>query len=246
MKTLSIRQPWASLICSGMKDIENRTWKPAQVPCRILIHASSTKVPKSWPQKFGPFFYGKLSNAIDFGWIPPVEEMPTSAIIGYVDVVGITTESDSLWADEECQQWILENPHLFDEPILDVKGKLNLFEYDLDENNLPPAHQIHLIKPRIEGDKYIVTFTDEVMTEQWNDWQEFQEGDDMLFYDSDDMANITDENDNQIPIKEIVIRNESGTKVLHFEVTNNGYWVENEGTEEETWSIIFSLGKKLD
>ena len=65
-------------------------------------------------------------------------------------------------------------------------------------------------------------------------------------YDSDDMADITDEDDNQIPIKEIVIQNESGTKVLHFEVTNKGYWVENEDTEEETWSIIFSLGKKLD
>lgn len=35
------------------------------------------------------------------GWIPSIDEMPTSAIIGYVDVVGVTTESDSVWADEE-------------------------------------------------------------------------------------------------------------------------------------------------
>ena len=28
MKTLSVRQPWASLLVSGLKDIENRTWAP--------------------------------------------------------------------------------------------------------------------------------------------------------------------------------------------------------------------------
>ena len=27
MKALSIKQPWASLIAHGIKDIENRTWK---------------------------------------------------------------------------------------------------------------------------------------------------------------------------------------------------------------------------
>ena len=44
MKVLSVQQPWASLICAGIKDVENRTWKPAQVPGRILIHASSKKI----------------------------------------------------------------------------------------------------------------------------------------------------------------------------------------------------------
>jgi len=42
MKAITIKQPWASLIVHGIKDIENRTW-----PCpkkylgqRVLIHAS--------------------------------------------------------------------------------------------------------------------------------------------------------------------------------------------------------------
>lgn len=30
MKTISIKQPWASLITHGIKDIENRTWKCPQ------------------------------------------------------------------------------------------------------------------------------------------------------------------------------------------------------------------------
>lgn len=41
MKALSVKQPWASVICTGLKDVENRTWKPAQIPGRFLIHASS-------------------------------------------------------------------------------------------------------------------------------------------------------------------------------------------------------------
>ena len=43
MKAITIKQPWASLIVHGIKDIENRTW-----PCpkkylgqRVLIHSSA-------------------------------------------------------------------------------------------------------------------------------------------------------------------------------------------------------------
>ncbi len=245
MKTLSVRQPWASLICSGMKDIENRTWQPAQVPCRILIHASSAKLPKSWVKKAGPFLAGKLLNAVDYGWIPPVEELPTSAIIDYVDVVGVTTDSQSLWAEENCQQWQLENAYVFDEPICDVKGKLNLFEYDLDENDLPPAHRINIVLPRVENETFILTITDKAMNMEWDSYQEFEEGHDMLFYDSDEMDVLLQEDGNFRPIKAIKVQNESQTKFIHFEVTEAGFWIENEGTEDEQISVLFRLGKKL-
>ena len=45
MKAISIKQPWASLIAHGIKDIENRTWKCPQkyIGQRVLIHASSSK-----------------------------------------------------------------------------------------------------------------------------------------------------------------------------------------------------------
>ena len=246
MKTLSVRQPWASLICSGMKDVENRTWKPAQLPCRILIHASSAKLPKSWAQKAGPFLVGKLLNVAGFGWIPLPKELPTSAIIGYVDVVGVTTESESMWADEGCQQWQLAHAHVFDEPIRDVKGKLNLFEFPLDENNLPPAHQVNRILPCMEGDTFVITLTDAAMEEQWNGYQEFQEGDDMLFYSSDEMDVLVLEDESCRPVKAIRVQNESQTKWIHFEVTENGFWLENEGTEDEQYSFVFRLGKKLN
>lgn len=45
MKAISIKQPWASLIAHGIKDIENRTWKCPQkyIGQRVLIHASKGK-----------------------------------------------------------------------------------------------------------------------------------------------------------------------------------------------------------
>jgi hypothetical protein len=39
MKIISIKQPWASLIVHGLKDVENRTW-PTRYRGPLLIHAS--------------------------------------------------------------------------------------------------------------------------------------------------------------------------------------------------------------
>lgn len=147
MKTLSIQQPWASLVCAGIKDVENRTWKPADVPGRILIHASSKKVTKNFFASIPEYLVSFINNDIGFGNLPELDTLPTSAIIGYVTVTGFEEgEVDSIWSDGPgVIKWKLEDAWLFDEPILNVKGKLNLFDYDeIDENNLPPAHQVEL------------------------------------------------------------------------------------------------------
>ena len=41
MKALTMKQPFAHLICVGIKDIENRTWKCMEkhIGKRVLIHA---------------------------------------------------------------------------------------------------------------------------------------------------------------------------------------------------------------
>ena len=40
MKTLSVKQPWSTLICAGVKDVENRTWR-TEYRGPLLIHASA-------------------------------------------------------------------------------------------------------------------------------------------------------------------------------------------------------------
>ena len=147
MKTLSIQQPWASLVCAGIKDVENRMWKTDQTPGRILIHANSKKVTKNFFEGVPPYLSTIINNEIAFGNFPELETLPTSAIIGYVTVTSFEDSAmDSVWADGPgVIKWKLEDAWLFDEPILNVKGKQNLFDYDeIDENNLPPAHQVEL------------------------------------------------------------------------------------------------------
>ena len=147
MKVLSVQQPWASLICAGIKDVENRTWKAAKVPGRILIHASSKKVTKNFFAGIPEHIVSFINNEISFGNFPELETLPTSAIVGYVTVTAFEEgEVNSIWSDGPgVIKWKLEDAWMFDEPILNVKGKLNLFDYDeIDENNLPPAHKVEL------------------------------------------------------------------------------------------------------
>lgn len=50
------------------------------------------------------------------------------AIIGHVDLVDVVEDSDSVWAEKCCYNWILDNPVLYDEPVINVKGKLRFFD----------------------------------------------------------------------------------------------------------------------
>lgn len=152
MKTLSVQQPWASLICTGIKEIENRTWE-TKYRGKLLIHASGKKVPKNFLDTLSIEVCNDVVNNITFGNMEPLDELPTGAIIGFVELTDCVTEfTESIYdGGDDCVKWIMENAYMFDEPIMGVKGKLGLFEYPLDENNLPPYHKVMLRKPCVEG-----------------------------------------------------------------------------------------------
>lgn len=165
MKTLSVRQPWATLICAGIKDVENRTWKAAKVPGKILIHASSRKVPKNFLDTLSVEHNSIINNHIFMGNLAPMgDQYPTSAIIGYCTITGFEDDTDSVWDDGPgVIKWTIEDAWMFDEPILNVNGKLNLFDYDLDENNLPPAHKVPLLNIHMEDDKVVLPVMDGII-----------------------------------------------------------------------------------
>ena len=50
------------------------------------------------------------------------------AIIGHVDLVNIVDDTTSLWADNSLYYWIFDNPVLYEKPVINVKGKLRLFD----------------------------------------------------------------------------------------------------------------------
>lgn len=165
MKTLSVSQPWASVICSGMKDVENRKWQATQVPGRILIQATAAK-PDDGIEFTLCEYAGQIRNARLMGWIPEYKDMPRGAIIGYLDVFEIVRNSDSFWAQKDSFHWCLKDAYVFDEPILNVKGvQGHLFEYSIDEANLPPAHKVDIKMPVRNGDVLTIPASDNVISD---------------------------------------------------------------------------------
>lgn len=141
MKTLSIKQPWASLIIENIKNIENRTWKCPEkyIGQRILVHASSAKT------------IGLMANYLNkdqllafrekFGWSGLDFLEPRGAIIGSVEIVDCVINHPSVWAEKTdmhtvgwstkpIYNWVLANPIKFSEPI-PAKGKLMFWDFDL-------------------------------------------------------------------------------------------------------------------
>lgn len=142
MKALSIKQPWSSLIAHGIKDIENRTWK-TNFRGRVFIHASS--VAKGCLSLLNKEQVNDVrsKSSLEFN-------LPTSAIIGEVDIVDCVINHPSIWAEKSqgiwvgstfvhkeehrvTWNWVLANAKLYDKPILNVKGKLSFWEYKLHD-----------------------------------------------------------------------------------------------------------------
>lgn len=147
MKALSIKQPWASLIAHGIKDIENRTWKTS-FRGRIYIHASAKIVDEIQfnGKQNAELYEAELWNP-DTGFSEALRV--TSAIIGEVDIIDCVINHESIWAESSrfsitpnplpfgeendlnkpIYNWVLANAVLYHEPILNVKGKLSFWNY---------------------------------------------------------------------------------------------------------------------
>lgn len=129
MKAISIKQPWASLIAHGIKDIENRTWKCPQkyLGQRVLIHASKGKG-DGWVlnEEQGLKLQMHPSNLRSTFY----DDLPFGAIIGSVVISDCVQNHPSVWAEKGCWNWVLKDAVLFEKPIQNVKGKLSFWNYD--------------------------------------------------------------------------------------------------------------------
>jgi hypothetical protein len=114
LRIITIKQPWASLIVAGIKDVENRSWpfpSTLTLPFTIAVHAGAKLDPKS-----------------------TADELPTRAVVGLVDVVdcriGLHTAGrydgcDSPWAIPGQHHWVLANPVKFADPV-PATGRMGL------------------------------------------------------------------------------------------------------------------------
>lgn len=136
MKAISIKQPWASLIAEGVKDIENRSW-PTKFRGRVLIHASAKGVCKraNYHKILKTEQWESLGVVPSLNMISSNYNYDNGAIIGSVEIVDCVINHSSVWAEKTTQMsteniynWVLANPIKFPEPI-PAKGKLSFWDY---------------------------------------------------------------------------------------------------------------------
>ena len=136
MKALTIKQPWASLIAHGVKDVENRNWN-TRFRGKFFIHAGKTfdteaKLTKR--QVEACVKAGLLKQAEDGSWDWLID-FPRGAIIGEATLTSVlqpsinTSDDTSIWKEDFSYGMVLSDVKLLDAPI-NVNGKLGFWEYD--------------------------------------------------------------------------------------------------------------------
>lgn len=133
MKCLSIRQPWAWLVCVGAKRVENRSWNTTHRGV-IAIHAGGyAKAVDTLIQQ------ADANNCISR------DLFAFGAIIGVAELFDARpfdrTMSDEPWADGPYCLF-LRNPRLFLEPI-PHKGRVNLCELSTHVSQLVESRMHH-------------------------------------------------------------------------------------------------------
>jgi hypothetical protein len=109
MKIVSVKQPWASLIVRGVKDIENRSWSTIyRGP--LLVHASLK------PDQI-------TSEEVEERYGVPPTGGPYGGVVGIVDLVDVRTLSTSRWFSGPFG-WVLENARPL--PFVPWRGSLGL------------------------------------------------------------------------------------------------------------------------
>jgi predicted RNA-binding Zn-ribbon protein involved in translation (DUF1610 family) len=159
MKVITVKQPWAYLLCAGIKDIENRTWKLPEKyrGKRVLIHASAKPAFKLHPLSDDLFTKEQWMAIPEKQARKIIDELPIiSAIIGSVRFVDCVVNHPSIWAeetslpdqlDDKCVwNWVVADPILFDKPLLKVKGKLRFWNKNYEEIICPECGQIQCAK----------------------------------------------------------------------------------------------------
>ena len=110
MKALTVKQPWASLIASGTKDVENRSWRTYYTG-PLLIHAG-------------------LGVDVDdlLVWRDQLPKLlPQGRVVARVELVDCVRDSPSVWAVQGQWHWLLAEAKPLRAGAV-VRGRLGLWE----------------------------------------------------------------------------------------------------------------------
>ena len=130
MKVLSLTEPYATLIKTGVKKIETRSWK-TNYRGKLYIHASSTKMPKRYKENY------ELISLVD------LDNLNYGNIICSCDLVDCVEMTDEFINDIKKNRkneyitgiysngryaWIFKNIKILDNPIK-AKGHLGIWNF---------------------------------------------------------------------------------------------------------------------
>ena len=119
---LSVRQPWAWLLCAGLKDLENRTWH-TPFRGRVLIHAG-----KAWGKKERQDLeLVRCEFGLGLDVVPEEGQLLRGGIVGGLRIVDCVIGSESPWAYEDSFHFVCEDAvHL---PFVPMRGALGFFTH---------------------------------------------------------------------------------------------------------------------
>jgi hypothetical protein len=129
-RVLTVQQPWASLIVSGLKPVENRSWRtPYRGP--LLIHAAALRYDDEGERRLRraglplPPAPARLPGQAALWSRPLSETLPRGCIVGRVILTDCVRDFDSPWAERGAWHWLLSTPEPAIRPLR-CKGALNL------------------------------------------------------------------------------------------------------------------------
>jgi hypothetical protein len=133
MKVLSLLQPWATLVVTGHKKIETRSWQTSHRGL-LLIHASLGKKGsilanespfKKYISDFNMLPFGAIIGSVILDEILPVEQLYFSDHM----LEELTLEEKAFGDYSKGRYaWMLSQSEIFEQP-LPARGSLALWEY---------------------------------------------------------------------------------------------------------------------
>lgn len=138
VKAISIYQPWAQMLACGISQVENRNWT-VEDRGTFLIAASSVKL--DW-EKLDPAARGEYKKYQKLGILPDYDELPTNAIVGQADLVGIVNKCRLVGFNPAYKHhFVVKNAKVLDEPILNHQTGKKFYETEILPESMPASHK---------------------------------------------------------------------------------------------------------
>ncbi|MFZ5645662.1 MAG: ASCH domain-containing protein [Bacillota bacterium] len=140
IKTVSVMQPWATLIATGAKRIETRSW-PAKYRGPLAIHAS-----KGFPRENQDLCEQEhFKSALSRAGIKDPAELPLGAVVAFCQLDAVWKVEKEHWIPQDQipfgdftpgrYAWDLKGVNRLPEPV-PVNGRLGLWDWVVPEDVL--------------------------------------------------------------------------------------------------------------